>query len=94
MRENLELTHGLVYSGQLLLALVERGVPREDGYRWVQRNAMRVWDEGISFREGVLADPDIMGRMDAASVARVFDSGDLLENIDGIFERVFGTGAV
>src|SRR4051795_13180221 len=46
MKENLELTHGLIYSGELLLALVSKNASREDAYRWVQRNAMRVWDEG------------------------------------------------
>src|SRR5213594_1436447 len=59
MRENLGLTHGLIYSGELLLELVSKGVSREDAYRWVQRNAMRVWDEGGSFKEKVLSDADI-----------------------------------
>jgi adenylosuccinate lyase len=93
MRENLDLTHGLVYSGQLLLELVETGVPREEAYRWVQRNAMRVWDEGVSFREGVLQDRDIAAHLDAGAIGRVFDSRDLVENIERIFQKVFGTGA-
>src|SRR6266446_928847 len=59
MKQNLELTHGLIYSGELLLALVARNVTREDAYGWVQRNAMRVWDEGGTFKEKVLSDPDI-----------------------------------
>src|SRR5262249_49397836 len=56
MKENLDLTQGLVYSGELLLALVAKNVTREDAYRWVQRNAMRVWDEGGTFKEKVLSD--------------------------------------
>ncbi len=90
MRENLDMMHGLVFSGQLLLELVERGVAREDAYRWVQRNAMKVWDDGITFREGVAADSDITGRMTAGEIDRVFKSEKLLENVDRIFDRVFG----
>src|SRR5262245_39348450 len=65
MKENLELTHGLIYSGELLLELVAKGVSREDAYRWVQRNAMRVWDEGGNFKEKVLSDSDITARCTA-----------------------------
>jgi len=90
MRQNLELTHGLIYSGDLLLALVAKGVLREDAYRWVQRNAMRVWDEGGNFKEKVLSDPDVQKKLTAADVDRVFDSGRLLANVDKIFARVFG----
>ncbi len=90
MKENLELTQGLVYSGELLLALVAKGVSREDGYRWVQRNAMRVWDEGGNFREKVTGDPDISKSLTTDDIAGVFDSAKLLDNVDRIFGRVFG----
>src|SRR3989475_2100894 len=90
MKENLELTQGLVYSGELLLALVAKGVAREDAYRWVQRNAMRVWDEGGTFRDKVLSDMDISRTLSPAEIAHVFDSTRLLANVDRIFERVFG----
>src|SRR6195256_3887662 len=66
MKQNLELTHGLIYSGELLLALVARNVSREDAYRWVQRNAMRVWDEGGTFKEKVQTDSDIQKILTAA----------------------------
>jgi adenylosuccinate lyase len=89
MKENLELTHGLIYSGELLLALVAKDVSREDAYRWVQRNAMRVWDEGGTFKEKVQGDPDIQKTLTAADVDHVFDSARLLTNVDRIFERVF-----
>jgi adenylosuccinate lyase len=92
MRENLDLTHGLVYSGQLLLELVEQGVPREDAYRWVQRNAMRVWDEGVSFLDGILADADIGKHLKREAIERVFRSDALLDNVQGIFDRVFHRG--
>ena len=91
MLENLDMMRGLVFSGQLLLELVERGVVREDAYRWVQRNSMRVWDEGIAFKDAVMADADIADAMDRASIETVFESEKLIENVDRIFERVFGS---
>jgi adenylosuccinate lyase len=90
MQENLDLTRGLIYSGELLLELVAKGVSREDAYRWVQRNAMRVWDEGGNFREKVLTDADIAVRCTPIEIERVFDSTRLVRNVDSIFERVFG----
>src|SRR5262245_57879823 len=89
MQQNLELTHGLIYSGELLLALVANNVSREDAYRWVQRNAMRVWDEGGNFKEKVTSDADIRRTLSAKDVDGVFDSARLLENVDRIFSRVF-----
>ncbi len=59
MLENLQLTRGLVFSGQLLLALTQKGVSRESAYEWVQRNAMKVWDRNENFKELLLQDPDI-----------------------------------
>jgi adenylosuccinate lyase len=89
MKENLELTQGLVYSGELLLELVAHGVTREDAYRWVQRNAMRVWDEGGTFKEKVLSDGDISRTLKTGDIEKVFDSRRLLANVDRIFQRVF-----
>ena len=89
MKENLELTQGLVYSGELLLELVAHGVTREDAYSWVQRNAMRVWDEGGTFKEKVLSDEDISKTLKAGDIEKVFDSRRLLANVDRIFQRVF-----
>ena len=89
MKENLELTQGLVYSGELLLELVANGVTREDAYRWVQRNAMRVWDEGGTFKEKVLSDADISKALKTGDIEKVFDSARLLANVDRIFQRVF-----
>jgi adenylosuccinate lyase len=89
MKQNLELTHGLIYSGELLLALVSKDISREDAYRWVQRNAMRVWDEGGTFKEKVQTDPDIQKALGPADIDHVFDSARLQENVDRIFERVF-----
>jgi adenylosuccinate lyase len=92
MKENLELTHGLIYSGELLLHLVSKGVSREDAYRWVQRNAMRVWNEGGNFKEKVLSDSDIKNALTGSDIEGVFDSTRLLANVDRIFQRVFRNG--
>ncbi len=63
MRANLDLTRGLIHSQQVLLRLVEKGTPREDAYRWVQRNAMASWKSGTPLLELVAADPDIARRV-------------------------------
>ena len=89
MKQNLELTHGLIYSGDLLLALVAKNATREEAYRWVQRNAMRVWDEGGTFKEKVLGDSDIGRTLKVAEIEKGFDSSRLLANVDRIFQRVF-----
>jgi adenylosuccinate lyase len=89
MKANLESTGGLVFSGQLLLDLVEHGVSREDAYRLVQSHAMRAWKEGLNFRELVAADPNITNRVPARVVEKAFDLKRQLRNIDGIFSRVF-----
>ncbi|MCA1614409.1 MAG: adenylosuccinate lyase, partial [Acidobacteria bacterium] len=90
MLENLQLTRGLVFSQQLLLALTQAGVSREESYEWVQRNAMKAWDEGADFRALVLADPDIGVRLPAARVEQVFSLDTYTRNVDKIFARVFG----
>jgi adenylosuccinate lyase len=91
MRANLESSGGLVFSGQLLLDLVEQGVLREEAYSWVQRNAMRAWNEGLNFRELVLEDPDIRARVPREQIERAFDLARQLRNVNRIFKRVFGS---
>ncbi len=90
MLKNLGLTHGLVFSGQLLLALTQKGVSREDAYAWTQRNAMKVWDEGGDYQELIKKDADISSRLSAEEIARVFDLTTYLRNVDRVFDRVFG----
>src|ERR1700751_3415766 len=89
MKTNLESTRGLVFSGQLLLDLVERGGSREDAYRMVQSHAMRAWKENLDFRELVLKDKNITSRVPAQQLEHAFDLKRQLRNIDGIFTRVF-----
>jgi adenylosuccinate lyase len=89
MKTNLESTRGLVFSGQLLLDLVEHGVSREDAYRMVQAHAMRAWKEGADFRRLVLNDKEITARVPAKQLEHAFDLKRQLRNIDKIFARVF-----
>jgi adenylosuccinate lyase len=93
MLENLRATRGLVFSGQLLLALTRAGgASREAAYEWVQRNAMKVWDEGGDFQEYVSADADISAHLSPAEIERVFSLDTYLRNVDAIFARVFQDG--
>jgi adenylosuccinate lyase len=89
MKANLESTGGLVFSGQLLLDLVEHGVSREDAYRMVQSHAMRAWKEGLNFRDMVARDPNITNQVPARVVEKAFDLKRQLRNIDAIFAQVF-----
>jgi adenylosuccinate lyase len=89
MLRNLELTHGLVYSGQLLQDLVERGMPRDDAYKAVQENAMLAWESEGNFRERVANDPRITKFLDAQALAHTFDLQRQLRYVDAIFARVF-----
>jgi adenylosuccinate lyase len=90
MARNLELTHGLVYSGQLLQDLVERGMPRDEAYKVVQEHAMAAWETDTSFRERVASDARIAKYLDAKALAKAFDLQRQLRYIDAIFDRVFG----
>jgi adenylosuccinate lyase len=92
MLANLESTRGLIFSGQLLLDLVEHGVSREDAYRLVQSHAMRAWKEGLNFRELILADKEITGKVPRKQIEHAFDLPRQLKNVDKIFARVFGKG--
>jgi adenylosuccinate lyase len=89
MTANLDSTRGLVFSGQLLLDLVESGISREDAYRLVQSHAMRAWKEDLNFHDLILNDPEISGRVPRAKIERAFDLKRQLKNIDKIFARVF-----
>ena len=94
MRENLNRSRGVVFSGTVLLELARRGLSREQAYEWVQRNAMRSFHEHKDFKELLLADPDLMQVLTPAEVERAFDLDDHLRNVDVIFDRVFHTAPV
>jgi adenylosuccinate lyase len=89
MKENLELSRGVVFSGTVLLELAQRGVSREQAYEWVQRNALRSYDEKKDFKQLLLADADVMGVLDEKTVDDAFDLKVQLKNVDQIFDRVF-----
>jgi adenylosuccinate lyase len=89
MLENLNATRGLIFSGQLLLALTQAGVARETAYEWAQRNAMKVWDEGGDFHTLVAADPDISAHLSSEQIDRAFSLDTYLRNVDAVFARVF-----
>lgn len=89
MLKNLNATHGLVFSGQLMLSLTQKGVLREDAYLWTQRNAMKVWDEGGDYKELVSKDADISSKLSQEEIARVFNLKHYLRNVDKVFNRVF-----
>ena len=89
MLKNLNLTRGLVFSGQLMLALTHKGVSREDAYVFTQRNAMSVWDEGGDYKELVMKDADISSRLSQEEIGRVFDLKHYLRNVEKVFSRVF-----
>jgi len=90
MLANLNATRGLVYSGQLLLALTRAGVSREQAYEWTQRNAMKTWDEGGEFREHLLSDADVSARLTREEVERALSPAAYMRNVDAVFARVFG----
>jgi adenylosuccinate lyase len=85
MRRNLESSHGLVFSHQLLLALVESGMARDEAYRLVQAHAMRAWEEEQNFEELVRSDSTISGRVDLDAV---FDLDSTVRHVDAVFERL------
>ena len=89
MKKNLELTQGLVFSGQLLLDLAAAGMLREEAYRIVQAHAMKAWDQDGNFRAAVESDPEITRRLDPSTLAKSFSVSRQLANIHQIFDRVF-----
>ncbi|HEY7499087.1 MAG TPA: adenylosuccinate lyase [Vicinamibacterales bacterium] len=90
MRENLDRSRGVVFSGTVLLELAKRGVSREQAYEWVQRNAMRAFHEQRDFKALLLADQDLAKVLGRDEIERAFDLDDQLRNVDVIFDRVFG----
>jgi adenylosuccinate lyase len=87
MMRNLNITHGIFYSQAVLLALTKKGVSREDSYRLVQRNAMRVWDEGIDFQDAVKSDAELSGYLTAAEIDQICDLRVRLKNVDVILRK-------
>jgi adenylosuccinate lyase len=93
MLQNLELTGGLYEAQRVLLALVGKGVARQQAYVWVQRNAMKVWEERVDFQTALKGDPDVRQALGEEEIAACFALGHHLKHVDAIFERVFGKGS-
>src|SRR6185436_7450684 len=93
MKENLERSRGVVFSGSVLLELAKKGVSREQAYEWVQRNAMRSRDERRDFKSLLAADPDIAAVLTPVEIERTFDLAEQFRHIDHIFDRVFSAGS-
>jgi adenylosuccinate lyase len=92
MQENLDLTGGLYEAQRVLLALVGKGVGRQEGYVYVQRNAMKVWEEKVDFRTALKRDADVRKVLSEAEVDACFAVEYHLKHVDTIFRRVFGEG--
>ncbi len=91
MRRNLELTGGLFFSQQVMLALTDKGITREDAYRLVQRNAMTVWQEGTRLEDQLKGDPEVTAHLSHEEIESLFDIRYHLKHVDTIFRRVFGS---
>jgi len=89
MRANMDKLGGLHNSQRILLALTQAGVSREDSYRLVQRNAMKVWEQGADFAAELKADPEVSAKLSDAEIEDKFDLGYHLKHVDTIFSRVF-----
>ena len=90
MLANMNKFRGLVMSQRVLLALTQAGVSREDSYRLVQRNAMKVWEKGADFKTELLADAEVTAALTPAQIEEKFDLGYHTKHVDTIFARVFG----
>src|SRR5438045_6006785 len=89
MRENLELTRGLVFSQPVLLKLIGKGMERQAAYAVVQRNAMKVWDENRDFKSVLAQDPEV--KLTASELDQCFDLQRELRHVDAVFDRVLKT---
>ena len=90
MLTNMNKFRGLIHSQRVLLGLTQKGVSREDSYRFVQRNAMKVWEHGADFLEELKADPDVTAALSPAEIEANFDLAYHTKHVDTIFARVFG----
>ena len=90
MLANMNKFSGLVMSQRVLLALTQAGVSREDSYKLVQRNAMKVWEQGKDFKTELLADKDVLKALTVEEIEEKFDLAYHTKHVDTIFTRVFG----
>ena len=87
MRQNMDATKGLLFSQRVMLALIDKGLGREDAYKIAQRNSSRVLDEGVGFREALEADPDVIERLTREEIDDLFDNSYYVRYVDDTFQR-------
>jgi adenylosuccinate lyase len=91
MKKNMDKSKGLYFSSKVLVALVEKGLSRDQAYDIVQRNAMKSWDtEGLMFKDALLSDPEVTSYLTKEELDKIFNVDEFLKNIPYIYERVFG----
>ncbi|WP_457644103.1 adenylosuccinate lyase [Persephonella sp.] len=91
MKRNMDLSKGLYFSSKVLVALVEKGLSRDEAYDIVQRNAMKAWDtEGLMFKDALLSDQEVTSRLSPEEIDKIFDVNEFIKNVPYIYERVFG----
>ncbi|MCX7737995.1 MAG: adenylosuccinate lyase [Hydrogenothermaceae bacterium] len=91
MKKNMDKSKGLYFSSKVLVALVEKGLSRDEAYDIVQRNAMRAWDtDGLMFKDALLADSDVTSRLSKEEIDSIFKVDEFLKNVPYIYKRVFG----
>jgi adenylosuccinate lyase len=88
MLKNLNKTGGLIFSQEVLLALIKKGATREDAYAMVQRNAMQVWEEQLDFKTLLKGDSEIMSLLDENEIDNLFDLNKVMININKIYKRL------
>jgi adenylosuccinate lyase len=91
MQRNMDRFRGLIHSQRVLLALTQKGMSREAAYAAVQRNAMKVWEQGADFMTELLADPEVRTALSEPEIAALFDLAYHTRHVDTIFERAFGS---
>ena len=88
MMKNLNMTNGLIFSQEVLLMLVQKGISREDAYKLVQKNAMQVWEKNKDFKTLLKSDKDILNLLNENEIDSLFDLNKILVNINKVFERL------
>ena len=88
MKRNLEVTKGLVFSQRVMLALIDKGLSRQEAYELVQRNAMKAWQERLSFFDLLSGDPDVSKHLSKAELEGIFDYSYFVRHVDEVFQRL------